>query len=46
MTQRHPSLHVEMFITVKSFLQAVREDSLSGDCGKGGQQWSEWTWRD
>lgn len=39
MTQRHPSLHVEMFITVKSFLRAVREENPSGNHGKGGQPW-------
>lgn len=39
MTQRHPSLHVEMFIIIiKSFLRAVRENNLSGNLGKGGQQ--------
>lgn len=39
MSQKHPSLHVEMFITFRSFLRAVREDNLSGNRAKGGQRW-------
>lgn len=38
MTQRHPSLHVEMFIIIKSSLRAAGEDNLSGNLGEGGQQ--------
>lgn len=38
MTQTHPSLHVEMFIIIKSFRVAGREDNLSRNLGKDRQQ--------